>query len=78
MLSSIRKAYLNVDSSSSTFMRQPSRNFEINSVDQSWSSVRYLTNEERDQIDLQARIILKKCSDRVQEMEALDKSEIPS
>ncbi|KAL5488034.1 hypothetical protein ACEPAI_6142 [Sanghuangporus weigelae] len=73
MLSSIRRAYLAVDSSSSSFLRQPARPLELHGSDQSWSSIRYLTNEERDQIDLQARIILSKCADRVKELEALDK-----
>ncbi|KAI5125061.1 hypothetical protein M0805_007484 [Coniferiporia weirii] len=73
MLSSIRKAYLNVDSSTSMFPLQPSRTIELNGPEQSWSSIRHLTNEERDQIDLQARIILLKCADRVKEMEALEK-----
>ncbi|KAL5508236.1 hypothetical protein ACEPAH_5855 [Sanghuangporus vaninii] len=73
MLSSIRRAYLAVDSSSSSILRQPARSLELDGSDQSWSSIRYLTNEERDQIDLQARIILSKCADRVKELEALDK-----
>ncbi|KAL5527405.1 hypothetical protein ACEPAG_6196 [Sanghuangporus baumii] len=73
MLSSIRRAYLAVDSSSSSFLRQPARPLELDGSDQSWSSIRYLTNEERDQIDLQARIILSRCADRVKELEALDK-----
>lgn len=75
MLSSIRKAYLNVDSNASNFSRLAPRNLELNGSDQSWSSIRSLTNEERDQIDLQARIILSKCADRVKELEALEKSE---
>ncbi|THH10074.1 hypothetical protein EW145_g1574 [Phellinidium pouzarii] len=73
MLSSIRRAYLNVETSSSVYTRQPSRAFEPDSSEKSWSSIRHLTNEERDQIDLQARIILSKCADRVKDMEALDK-----
>ena len=37
------------------------------------ASIRHLTNEERDQIDLQARVILTRCSDRVKEMEIIEK-----
>ncbi|EJD01429.1 uncharacterized protein FOMMEDRAFT_126341 [Fomitiporia mediterranea MF3/22] len=73
MLSSIRRAYLAVDSTSSSFLRQPSRALEFDGSEQSWSSIRHLTNEERDQIDMQARIILSKCADRVKQLEALDK-----
>ena len=43
--------------------------------DQPWSASRHLTNEERDEIDLQARAILTRCADRVKEMEALEKRE---
>lgn len=74
MLSTIRRAYLDVDASSTTFIRQPTRTLDFGGQDQSWSSVRHLTNEERDQIDLQAKVILSKCADRIKELETLDKS----
>ena len=75
MLSTIRRAYLDIDATSTTFIRQPSRTLELGGKDQSWSSIRHLTNEERDQIDLQAKVILSKCADRVKELELLDRSE---
>lgn len=71
MLSHIRKPYLNMDTRPHAF-RQPTRTLDLGSPEESWSSIRYLTNEERDQIDLQARVILTKCADRVKEMEALE------
>lgn len=76
MLSSIRKAYLNLDTRVSPLSRQGSRNvdFTNESGEVPWSSLRYLTNEERDQIDLQTRMILAKCADKVKEMEILEKS----
>jgi len=75
MLANIRVPYLNVDSRTSSLSRQASRNFDLNeaSSSSSWANIRHLTNEERDQIDLQARVILTRCSDRVKEMEALEK-----
>ena len=73
MLASIRKPYLNVDSRTNALMRHSSRAIDLNDSDTSWSNVRHLTNEERDQIDLQARVILKRCAERVKEMEALEK-----
>ncbi|KAF8592388.1 snare protein syntaxin 18/UFE1 [Ramaria rubella] len=73
MLNSIRRPYLNVDSGSSFLSRQPSRNLDLGGSDEGWSSIRHLTNEERDQIDLQARVILSRCADRVKEMETLEK-----
>ncbi|KAK0206506.1 snare protein syntaxin 18/UFE1 [Desarmillaria ectypa] len=74
MLSTIRKPYLNLDSRRGTFARHTSRTLDFSGSDeQSWSSIRQLSNEERDQIDLQARLILSRCADRVKEMEALEK-----
>ena len=71
MLSHIRKPYLNMDTRPHA-SRQPTRTLDLGSSEESWSNIRYLTNEERDQIDLQARLILAKCADRVKEMEALE------
>ncbi|KAL6309560.1 hypothetical protein BKA93DRAFT_745927 [Sparassis latifolia] len=73
MLSSIRKVYLNVDSRGTPSLLQSPRMIDLGAADQSWSSVRHITNEERDQIDLQARVILSRCADRVKGMEALEK-----
>lgn len=73
VLSNIRRPYLNVDSSSSPLVRQGPRNLDLNDSQQLWSEIRYLSNEERDQIDLQARLILTRCANRVKEMEALEK-----
>lgn len=73
MLSNIRRPYLNVDSSSSPLVRQGSRNLDLNDSQQLWSEIKYLSNEERDQVDLQARLILTRCAERVKEMEALEK-----
>ena len=75
MLSSVRKPYLNVDSRNPPLLRQASRNIDLSGSDQAWANVKHLTNEERDQIDLQARVILSRCSDRIKEMEALEKRE---
>ncbi|KAF6762708.1 hypothetical protein DFP72DRAFT_1001237 [Ephemerocybe angulata] len=72
MLASIRKPYLNVDSRTSPLSRQGSRNLDFNEGEAAWSNIRHLSNEERDQIDLQARVILQRCSTRVKEMEALE------
>lgn len=75
MLATVRKPYLNVDSRQQAgSSRLSSRNIDLASSDgTSWSNIRHLTNEERDQVDLQARVILSRCADRVKEMEALEK-----
>ncbi|CCM04819.1 uncharacterized protein FIBRA_07012 [Fibroporia radiculosa] len=73
MLSAVRRPYLNLDTRPSPLSREPSRNIDLNSSDQSWANIRHLTNEERDQIDLQARVILSRCADRVKRLEAMEK-----
>ena len=74
MLANIRVPYLNVDSRTSSLLHQTSRNIDFNEPSSSsWANIRHLSNEERDQIDLQARVILTRCSDRVKEMKTLEK-----
>lgn len=38
-----------------------------------WVGVKHLSNDERDQIDLQARVVLSKCAERVRDMERIEK-----
>ena len=78
MLSSVRKAYLNVDARNPPLLRPTSRTIDIAGGNQSWGDIRNLTNEERDQIDLQARVILSRCKDRVAQLEELEKREFYS
>ncbi|KAL4075943.1 hypothetical protein V8B97DRAFT_1862877 [Scleroderma yunnanense] len=73
VLAFIRKPYLNVDSHPGPLGRREPRNFDLDSLEETWSEIKHLTNEERDQIDLQARVILSRCADRVKAMEALEK-----
>lgn len=71
MLASVRKPYLDVNSRPIPTSHQQ-RTFTLDGPD-AWTGSRRLSNEERDQIDLQARTILSRCADRVKEMEALEK-----
>ena len=78
MLTSIRKPYLNVDARHPPLFRQTSRNLDLGGSDQqAWANIKHLTNEERDKIDLQARVILSRCAERIREMEALEKRACP-
>ena len=71
MLSNIRKPYLDVHARPPPVTRQARI---LDPADEkAWSDIKYLSNEERDQIDMQARIVLTKCADRVKQMEALEK-----
>ncbi|CAK5262731.1 unnamed protein product [Mycena citricolor] len=74
MLASIRRPYLNVDSRPAT--HQTPKTLDLESGESSWASIRSLSNQERDQIDLQTRVILTRCADRVKEMEALEKRRV--
>src|SRR5271154_7216841 len=73
MLGNVRKSYLNVDSRTTTLSRQASRNMDLGSLDNSLAGIRHLTNEERDQVDMQARVILTRCARRVRQLEDLEK-----
>lgn len=75
MLSHVRKPYLNVDARAPGYSRMATRTLDLSSDngDSAWANIKYLTNDERDQIDLQARVILSRCADRVKQMEALEK-----
>ncbi|KAH9899781.1 hypothetical protein C8Q73DRAFT_637825 [Cubamyces lactineus] len=73
MVAAVRKAYLNVDARGPPMLRPSSRTIDLAGENQSWAELRNLTNEERDQIDLQARVILSRCKDRVAQLEELEK-----
>ncbi|KAJ7047463.1 snare protein syntaxin 18/UFE1 [Mycena alexandri] len=73
VLANIRRPYLNVDSRTGPAYRQLSQTLDLSASDQSWSAIRHLSNQDRDQIDLQARVILTGCADRVKAMETLEK-----
>ncbi|THV08652.1 hypothetical protein K435DRAFT_740922 [Dendrothele bispora CBS 962.96] len=75
MLGSIRKAYLNVDTRSGPSRLHDQKPLDINDAD-SWSNIRQLSNEQRDQMDMHARLFLSRCADRVKEMEALEKKRV--
>ncbi|EIW82396.1 hypothetical protein CONPUDRAFT_136895 [Coniophora puteana RWD-64-598 SS2] len=70
MLSRIRKPYLNVGSDRVPLSRQGSRAIDI---EDNLADIRYLSNEEREQVDIQARAVLSRCADRIKEMELLEK-----
>ena len=75
MLHGIRRAYLDIDShSSSLATRHQARQFDLASNSGSWNNVLHLTNEERDQFDIQTKEILTRCANRVKDLEAIEKS----
>ncbi|KAH7343673.1 hypothetical protein B0J17DRAFT_713838 [Rhizoctonia solani] len=74
LLSSVRRPYLNVDPNYHFRPAASTRNIDLNSMNSdAWTNVKSLTNAERDQLDLQANVILTKCAQRVRELEQLEK-----
>lgn len=76
-LTHIRKPYLSMDPHPSP-LRWGASGLDLSAPEGTWSEVKHLTNEERDQIDLQARMILARCADRVKVMEALERRAVCS
>jgi syntaxin 18 len=75
MLAAVRRAYLDVHARPPPVTRQVARAPDTSGID-SWADIKYFSNAERDQIDMQARSILARCADRVRDMDALEKREI--
>jgi syntaxin 18 len=75
MLAAVRRAYLDVHARPPPVTRQAARVPDTSGID-AWADIKYFTNAERDQIDMQARTILARCADRVRGMEVLEKREI--
>ncbi|KAJ1308774.1 hypothetical protein OPQ81_004464 [Rhizoctonia solani] len=74
LLSSVRRPYLNVDPNHHFRPAASTRNIDLNAMNSdAWANVKSLTNAERDQLDLQANVILTKCAQRVRELELLEK-----
>jgi syntaxin 18 len=77
MLANIRKPYLNVDIRNPPLSNKGWRAIDVEDPHQSWTEIRYLSNEERDQFDMQVRSILTRCADRLKEMEVLERRTHP-
>lgn len=82
-LSSVRRAYLDLSSSSSNTnqstprQRQPPSQQAGNSILSAWDGVKHLTNRDRDEIDYSVKLALRKSVDRVRELEQLEKGQSP-
>jgi syntaxin 18 len=76
MLAAVRRAYLDVHARLPPVTRQVVRALDTTGVD-AWADIKYFTNAECDQIDVQAQKILARCADRVHDMETLQKRAPP-
>ncbi|KAH8995816.1 hypothetical protein EDB86DRAFT_1066930 [Lactarius hatsudake] len=72
MLTAVRRAYLDVHARPPPATRQTVRALDTTGV-HAWADIKFFTNAERDQIDMQARTILARCADLVRGMESLEK-----
>lgn len=74
-LSSIRRAYLDLGSStSSNAAAPPKRTWDPSKKGlAAWEGVRWLTDKERDEIDFAVKVALRKSVDRVRQLEQLEK-----
>lgn len=76
-LSSIRRAYLDLGSSTSSSTSTaapPKRTLDPSKKGlAAWEGVRWLTDKERDEIDFAVKVALRKSVDRVRQLEQLEK-----
>lgn len=73
MLTLIRRPYLSIDGSEFITLRQTAQAFDLGGDEEALASLKYMSNQERDQVDLQAKTILSRCAERVKEMEQIER-----
>lgn len=86
-LSSIRRAYLDLSASSASNrgtginsikgkgVESADRNVDLSKgLFEAWKGVKYLTDRERDEVDWQAKTVLKRCMQRIRDLEQAEKS----
>jgi syntaxin 18 len=75
-LRTIRRAYLDL-SASSAGLRGPQskrpRALDPAQGLEAWADVRWLTDRERDEVDLQTKAVLRRSMDRIRDLEAVEK-----
>lgn len=75
-LESIRRAYLDLGSSSAHQSAAP-RHIDTSKGLAAWEGVRWLSDKERDEIDFGVKLALRASVDRVRELEGAEKGKIP-
>lgn len=80
-MTSVRKAYLSTVEPPPLSRRPKEPRIDVNGTTKEeeqwarWEKVKYLTDKERDEIDLRARMILRRCQERVGILEMTEQSE---
>lgn len=72
-LQSIRRAYLSIDGGSSVRSKSAER-VDKSALD-SWKGVTSLSDKERDEIEFQVKVMIKRCLGRVKELEKGEEGE---
>ncbi|KAH7105637.1 hypothetical protein BKA62DRAFT_398113 [Auriculariales sp. MPI-PUGE-AT-0066] len=76
LLSAVRRPYLNVDAHGAHVRALGEHGLDLSRAE-GWAGIKHLSNDERDQIDLHARVVLSKCAERVRDMERIEKRASP-
>jgi hypothetical protein len=76
MLAAVRRAYLDVHARIPPVTRHVGRALDTTYMD-TWIDIKYFTNAERNQIDVQAQNILARCAHHVHDMETMEKRAPP-
>ena len=79
-LKSIRRAYLDLSSSFTSTSRTAAskRSLDLSKGLAAWEGVRWLSDRERDELDFQAKLILKRCMERIRDLENIEKGNLHS
>jgi len=75
VLAVIKRPYLNVEVNELASTRDSNAVVDLMADVAALASLKYLTSQQRDQVDLQAKMIISKCAERVRAMEQVERSE---
>jgi syntaxin 18 len=74
VLAIIKRPYLNVEANDMVSARDAGAVVDLMADGTALASLKRLSGQQRDQVDLQAKIIITRCAERVRAMEQLEKS----
>lgn len=74
VLAVIKRPYLNVEVNELLSLKDASSVVDLMEDGAQLASLKHLTSQQRDQVDLQAKMIISRCAERVRAMEQVEKS----
>ncbi|PVG03615.1 hypothetical protein CPB86DRAFT_822160 [Serendipita vermifera] len=75
-LSLIKRPYLNVEANDMVSARNASTVIDITLESEKLAILKHLTSQQRDQVDLEAKMIISRCADKVRAMEQVEKNRV--